>query len=59
VAQAANILAVRIDVELRKRFTEVAAQYGGTAHVLRELVSGFVDNRVQISPPKNPLYKGK
>jgi predicted DNA-binding protein len=50
-------LAVRVPEEVRKQFIELAARYGGTSYVLRELVLAFVENRVEIVPPKNPLYK--
>lgn len=54
-------IAVRLTPDSRSKFINLAAKYGGTSYVLRELVEAFIDNRVEIAPPKNPLFtlKGK
>lgn len=58
----AQQIAVRLRPEARTQFINLAAKYGGTSYVLRELVEAFIDNRVEIAAPKNPLFtlkKGK
>lgn len=45
-------LAVRVTPEQRKDFHAKAASYGGTSHVLREMVRAFLEGRIQIQPPK-------
>ena len=49
-------LAVRLSPDSRRQFINLAAKYGGTSYVLRELVEAFVENRVEITPPTNPLF---
>ncbi len=49
-------IAVRLSPEVRRQFINLAARYGGTSYVLRELVEAFVENRVEIAAPKNPLF---
>ena len=49
-------VAVRLNPEMRRQFINLAGRYGGTSYVLRELVSAFVENRVQLEAPKNPLF---
>lgn len=53
-----EILACQMSKIDKKAFKEKAAQYGGTSHVLRELVKGFTQGRVSIKPPleKHSLY---
>jgi len=51
------LLAVRLNPDVKEKFRKLAQKYGGTAYVLRELVQAFVENRIEITPPKNPLYK--
>jgi predicted DNA-binding protein len=50
-------MAVRVPDDIKQKFIKLSAKYGGTAYVLRELIAAFVENRVEIIPPKNPLYK--
>jgi dihydroxyacid dehydratase/phosphogluconate dehydratase len=52
-------IAVRLAPETRSAFINKSANYGGTSHVLRELVSAFVENRVTIEPPslKGTIYE--
>ena len=52
-------LAVRLNPETRREFINQAAKYGGTSYVLRELVIAFVENRVELAAPKNPLFSLK
>lgn len=49
-------VAVRLSPDVRRQFINLAARYGGTSYVLRELVEAFVENRVEIAPPANPLF---
>ena len=49
-------IAVRLSPDTRRQFINLAARYGGTSYVLRELVEAFVENRVEIAAPKNPLF---
>ncbi len=51
-------LTLRLAPDMRQKFINLAAKFGGTSHVLRELIAGFVENRVQIKPPslKGTLY---
>ena len=49
-------IAVRLSPDIRRQFINLAARYGGTSYVLRELVEAFVENRVEIAAPKNPLF---
>jgi predicted DNA-binding protein len=53
------LLAVRLPDEVKQQFIQLSQNYGGTAHVMRELITAFVENRVEIAAPKNPLYKEK
>ena len=55
--KAANV-AVRLDGETRAKFVKMAANYGGTSEVLRELVLAFIDKRIVIQPPalKGTIY---
>jgi len=52
-------VAVRLSPDTRRQFINLAARYGGTSYVLRELVEAFVENRVEIAPPVNPLFTSK
>lgn len=52
-------VAVRLSPDTRRQFINLAARYGGTSYVLRELVEAFVENRVEIAAPANPLYTPK
>lgn len=54
---ASPLLAVRVPDDVKQKFSELSQQYGGTAYVLKELITAFVENRVEIQAPKNPLYK--
>lgn len=47
---------VRLSPDVRRQFINLATRYGGTSYVLRELVEAFVENRVEIAAPKNPLF---
>jgi predicted DNA-binding protein len=49
-------IAVRVSPETRRQFINLSAKYGGTSYVLRELVEAFIENRVEIAAPKNPLF---
>lgn len=53
----ANTIAVRVPEDTRRKFVDLASKYGGTSYVMRELVQAFVENRIEIQAPKNPLYK--
>jgi hypothetical protein len=53
----ASLLAVRLSEEVKQKFISKCAAFGGTAYVMRELISAFVESRIEITPPKNPLYK--
>ncbi len=55
---ASPLMAVRVPDDIKEKFKKLSARYGGTAYVMRELITAFVENRVQITPPKNPLFKG-
>lgn len=53
---------VRVTPETKKRFAEVAARFGTPSEVLRELVVGFIEDRVTIVPPqdkKESLYNAR
>ena len=47
-----NYLGVRMEPKARTAFVKKAAKFGGTSEVLRELVAGFVEDRVVITPPQ-------
>jgi predicted DNA-binding protein len=50
-------VAVRLSPEVRRNFINLSAKYGGTSFVLRELVTAFIENRIEIEAPKlNPLF---
>lgn len=51
------LLAFRLTPEVKDKFKKLAPKYGGIPYVMRELVQAFVENRIEITPPKNPLYK--
>jgi hypothetical protein len=53
------IMAVRVPDDIRDKFRKLAKQYGGVPYVMKELITAFVENRIEIQPPKNPLYKEK
>ena len=53
------LMAVRVPDDVKEKFKKLSAKYGGMAYVMRELIVAFVENRVEIQPPKNPLFKGK
>lgn len=46
------LIAVRVPEKVKTDFRSIAQEYGGTAHVLRELIIGFIENRIEIQPPK-------
>ena len=46
-------LSVRVDPQLYDSFTKKSTKFGGQAVVMRELLSGWVENRVTIEPPKS------
>ena len=52
-------IAVRVSPDVRRQFINLSSKYGGTSYVLRELVEAFIENRVEIAAPKNPLYVNK
>jgi hypothetical protein len=50
---------VRVTPEAKKQFHDKAARFGTPSEVLRELVLGFIEDRVTIVPPadkKESLY---
>ena len=47
-----SALAARVPPDVRVKFVNKASRFGGTAYVMRELVAGFVEDRVTIKPPK-------
>lgn len=49
-------IAVRVSPDVRRQFINLSSKYGGTSYVLRELVEAFIENRVEIAAPKNPLF---
>lgn len=49
--QKFSALAARVPPDVRAKFVSKASKYGGTAYVMRELVAGFVEDRVTIKPP--------
>jgi hypothetical protein len=49
-------VAVRLSSDVRRQFINLASSYGGTSYVLRELVEAFVEDRIKIAAPKNPLF---
>jgi len=54
-----KFLTVRLTPREHKEFSVKAQEFGGPSFVLRELVNGFTENRVSISPKPNQrsLYK--
>ena len=56
---ASPLMAVRVPDDVKETFKKLSQKYGGTAYVMKELITAFVENRVEIQPPKNPLYKEK
>lgn len=49
-------LTVRVSPETRAKFLNQSSRFGGTSYVLRELVEAFIESRIQIEAPKNPLF---
>ena len=49
--QKFSALAARVPPDVRAKFVNKASRFGGTAYVMRELVAGFVEDRVTIKPP--------
>lgn len=45
------VLAARVSPETRTEFINRASKFGGTSHVMRELVLGFIEDRITIKPP--------
>jgi hypothetical protein len=56
-----GLIGFQISLDMKKQFIQKCKKYGGTSHVLRELLIGFVDGRVIITPPGfiNSLYNTK
>jgi len=44
-------IAVRVAPTVGKKFHKASAAYGGASDVLRELIAGFIEDRVKIAPP--------
>ena len=44
-------IAVRVAPAVAKKFHKASAAYGGASDVLRELINGFIEDRVKIAPP--------
>lgn len=49
---SSSTLAVRVSPELYRAFKQKSTKFGGQAVVMRELLAGFVENRVTIQAPK-------
>lgn len=49
---------IRVSPETKNQFHDKCIRLGGTSEVLRELVIGFIEGRVTITPPpdKESLY---
>lgn len=50
-----TFLTVRLTAQERKAFSVKSQEYGGPSFVLRELVTGFTEDRVTITP--NPKVR--
>jgi len=46
-----SIIGCQVNTDIKDKFSDMAKQYGGTSFVLRELITGFAEGRVKISPP--------
>lgn len=53
-----TMLFARVDTDVRKRFIEKAGQFGTPSEIIRELVTAFIEDRLQIEPP-TPTYGKK
>ena len=54
-----DTLLVRVTPSTKRQFNEAAERFGMLpSEVLRELVTGFLEGRVKVSPPSNkePFY---
>ena len=53
-----HIVAVRLNDEMYATFINKSREFGGTSHVMREMVSAFIDERMTIESPtlKGTLY---
>lgn len=51
-------IAARVSPKVKKQFTNKCKSHGTTSTVLRELIVGFIEDRVTITPPegKESLY---
>lgn len=53
-----HIVAARLNSEMYAAFIKKSYEFGGTSHVMREMVSAFIDERMTIEPPtKGTLYE--
>lgn len=52
-------LGARVSEEVRVKFLQKSAKYGGASAVIRELIHAFVENRLTVKPAKPPkeLFK--
>lgn len=53
----AAFLSVRVTEQTRSKFHAKAQKYSTPSGVLRDLVDGFIQDRVTISPPSNHVTK--
>jgi len=53
-----KFLNLRVSPKVHKAFSVKAREFGGTSEVLRELVEGFLEDRVTVkpNPEKRSLY---
>lgn len=49
-------LATRMTPSMKKAFIEKAKAFGDPSDILRELVEGFIEDRLTIQPPTKGIY---
>lgn len=47
-----NYLGARVEPRIRSAFIKKAKRFGGTSTVIQELIAGFAEDRVVITPPQ-------
>ena len=46
-----SVIYLRVTAKMNRDFKEAAARYGYPSDVLRELIRGFIEGRVTVTPP--------
>lgn len=54
---ATSILSVRVDHKLKDKFRKKAERYGTPSEVHKELIEGFVEDRVSLTRKPKPIDK--